>query len=141
MSRHPDVATSIRRSLQREAPPAALFDFEWVCDLLAPSGLPPALIALLALEVSLGAAPPSPCLRTWLRLLEAATGRERAALHLRAALALDARELVRELLGSTQPTLPTPLEAVQVVLTEGRRAQRWAEALARRRANCLLSAR
>jgi hypothetical protein len=62
MSRHPDVATSIRRSLQREAPPAALFDFEWVRDLPAPSSLPPALITLLAFEVSLGATPPSPCL-------------------------------------------------------------------------------
>lgn len=135
-----DIATRARRAIERDLPPLARYDYDWVCVLLEPTGLPAGLVALLALEAAIGATSTTPCLEAWRQLLGAAVGTDPVARRLREALALavDARSAIRDRRPEGDGVLPDGVEAVCVIVGEARRAVRCAELVARRRPNCLL---
>ena len=63
-----DVVGRVLRAVGRDLSPAARYDYEWASVLLAPAGLAPGLVALMAIEAAIDTAPVSPCLAAWLKL-------------------------------------------------------------------------
>jgi len=117
-----NVDTALVRAAARDLAPAGLRDFEWVRRLLAPTELPGGLVSLLALEAAVGLERnPPPCLKTWLEILDALTGIDASVFALREALALalDARQMVREAVFELPgKSLPDPAEAVRMLQGE-----------------------
>jgi hypothetical protein len=135
-----DVAARAQRAVLSDLPPLARSDYDWMCFLLEPTPLPAGLVALLALEAATGALPTTPCLETWLRLLAAALGTAPTAVGLREALALavDARQAIRDRQADSLASPPDGADLVRAIVAEARRAARCADLLARQRPNCLL---
>jgi hypothetical protein len=129
-----EVAAAVERAARRDLPERGVLDFEWARALLAPSGLPDGLVALLALEAAFGPGDTiTPCCHAWLGLLGAAVGDDPYAYALREALALatDARQCIRE--SRWDPSgvsTPDPAEAVQAIFSEAKLAAQYADLLA-----------
>ncbi|MFN8532940.1 MAG: hypothetical protein U0556_05295 [Dehalococcoidia bacterium] len=135
-----DVAGRTRHAVLRDLPRVAEWDADWVRRLIEPAGLPDGLVGLLALEAAVGTTAPTPCLRAWLALLDASVGGDLTAATIREALALavDGRQIVRDLRWESAGAPLVAADAVQAIVAEAALAAQSASQLANRLPNCLL---